>query len=93
MGFLGAAAPEIKRWYDLRTAVVGKIPKHYYLAVLLFLLMGGVVAVIMEAPTLHAAFYNGLAAPIIITKLAGTRLPAHSSPISRKITFREYLGA
>lgn len=80
LGAAGTAAPEILRLYELRTK-----PEEFkwtwsYLAfTLLFLILGGLVAVILPATTVWGAFYTGLSLPVIISA-AAKKAPGDINP-------------
>ena len=105
-GCLGAAAPEILRAY--RTSSSGrKITWRTCLVSILFFLLGGVVAIALQSTTSYAAFYSGVAAPIIISQasvnttstLSRAKNRGHNEttgflilPQKSSMTVREYLG-
>jgi hypothetical protein len=75
LGCIGAIAPETLRFYQLRNAKSISLPKLdkilYYLAcVTPMILMGGILALILEPSTSQAAFYIGIGTPLIITAIA-----------------------
>lgn len=73
-GCLGAAAPEILRLYKWG-ARWGKShrrfpPMRYLLVLPFFIALGGTVAILLEGNSRHAAFYMGLAMPLVISVAA-----------------------
>lgn len=70
-GCLGAIAPEILRLYRLRN----NIKKFswswgYALVSLLFVVLGGSIALILEPRNAYTAFYSGVSTPFIINAIA-----------------------
>lgn len=75
-GCVGAIAPEIVRLYRLRhrvhTAEISRLSVRRYLIIsCLFVALGGLVAVFLEANSLHAAFYMGVSLPALISAIGG----------------------
>ncbi len=69
-GAIGALAPEIIRLYDARLQPF-RVPRHYWLVSLAYLLLGGVVALLLSDPgNPFSAFYVGVALPVTIGALA-----------------------
>ncbi len=91
LGCAGAAAPEIVRVWRLRSHTNLKFSWKYVLVSALFFSLGGLVATILPATTPWAAFYAGVAAPTLVSRIAAhttrrraTALPAHeTSPAKR----------
>jgi hypothetical protein len=74
LGCIGALAPEIVRLYKLRK----NLPKEvfslgYYLVSIVYSALGGVVALILPAVTMWAAFYAGITTPTLISTAAKHR--------------------
>ena len=94
-GFIGAIAPEIIRQYQLMQR--GKeitIPPQFYIVSVVFAIVGGFIAIALDARTPQAALYNGISFPSILKTYAGDPIPAGvGNPKKHKITFRQYLGA
>jgi len=102
-GFIGAVAPEIVRRYQL--AQRGEeiiIPSHFIIVSVFFAILGGVIAIVLEAKTFYAAFYNGVSLPSLMKTYVGEPIPEttisnpgnpNKSPKKREITLRQYLGA
>jgi len=67
-GCLGAAAPEIVRVYRMRKYDFAITWKLAFVS-LIFFLLGGAVAVMLEPPTWYAAFYTGVATPVLVSKI------------------------
>ena len=76
-GCVGAIAPEIVRLYRLRyrrirTDEVSNLHiRRYFIISVLFVALGGTVAVLLEASSLHAAFYMGVSLPALISAIGG----------------------
>jgi hypothetical protein len=79
-GCLGAAAPEIVRLFKFRNSPWKPPSFFYYVISLLFVGLGGMVAVLLPATTLWGAFYVGASLPIIISKIAGEQPPSVQAP-------------
>ena len=103
-GCVGAIAPEIVRLYRLRQSGLGRIRhvRRYGIVSILFVLLGGTAAVLLEATSLHAAFYMGLSLPAIVSAALGKNRSRHAPPsaeieraadeIGHRIDLRTYLG-
>lgn len=72
-GCIGAAAPEIVRVYRTRKYNFS-ITWRMALVSFLFFVLGGVIAVVLEASSWYAAFYSGAATPLLVSKV-GERSP------------------
>ena len=82
LGAAGTAAPEILRLYELRTKPEEfKWSWSYLVFTLLFLVLGGLVAVILPATTVWGAFYSGLSLPVVITAAAKKAPGDITSPV------------
>lgn len=82
-GCLGAAAPEVIRVYKTKKFDFAITWKLAFVS-LVFFLLGGAVAVMLEPPTPYAAFYTGAAAPILVSKIG------EKSPIQEKETIDQW---
>ncbi len=101
LGCCGALAPEVVRLYRLRShPPKGGFSPFYYLISVVYALLGGVVALVLPAVTLHAALYAGITTSVVISAAARNtkQTPGPSadssgrSPPSRKRrTFSELL--
>jgi hypothetical protein len=96
---VGAAAPEIVRLYRLRTHPDVKFPWYYFIVSLLFFALGGVVALILPATTLWAAFYAGVSTPLLISRIAAKPPKSEELAVTRgeesvaeTAGLRDYLG-
>ena len=67
VGIVGALAPEIVRLYSLRSKGGQSFSGFYLVISILFAALGGVVALILPATTLWAAFYAGISTPVVVT--------------------------
>ena len=68
IGVLGALAPELYRLYRLRGRLHRmKFSISFFVISVLYALMGGLVAWILPAVTLWAAFYAGITWPILVS--------------------------
>jgi hypothetical protein len=67
IGCTGAAAPEAWRLYNLRTQAVFRWSWGYLVFSIPFILLGGIIAWILEPTSKWAAFYSGLTAPVLLT--------------------------
>ena len=82
---MGALALEIVRPYRLRHSEQVHIHhvRRYAIVSLLFVALGGAVAVLLEAKSLHAAFYMGVSLPAVVSAVGGPSqdayLPNHLS--------------
>lgn len=70
-GCVGAAAPEIVRIYKIVTAgdvaILPNFGPSYFLISILFILLGGIVAIVLDSPHPANAFFVGVTLPIIIS--------------------------
>ena len=74
LGCAGALAPEIVRLYKLRKNPPKEVFSYwYYIPSVLLALLGGVVALILPAVTMWAAFYAGITTPTLISTAAKHR--------------------
>lgn len=104
-GCIGAVAPEIVRWYQLlQKGEEIKIPSRFFIVSVVFAILGGVIAIALEAKTLYAAFYNGVSLPSIMKVYVGETIPETPNPSNPsnlkkrdhkkpEITFKQFLGA
>jgi uncharacterized membrane protein YfcA len=104
-GCVGALAPELVRFYRLRHSELLRIRhvRRYVIVSVLFVALGGAVAVLLEASSLHAAFYMGISLPAIVSTVGGrnrsprasTKVPVERGPDESRAPFglRAYLGA
>lgn len=65
LGMFGALVPEIYRLYKIKNRKI-KLTPHYFIICPLFAVIGGVIAVILPASSLWAAFYIGLSTETLI---------------------------
>lgn len=70
IGCVGAIAPEILRFYRLRDTLKFSWSWGYILISIVFVLLGGFVAYILEPSNNYAAFYSGVSTPFIINAIA-----------------------
>lgn len=69
LGMLGALAPEIARLYgSRRTLLKESFSYRYWIVSAVYAFTGGIIAVILPAVTLWAAFYTGVTWPLLFTK-------------------------
>jgi len=69
-GGIGAIAPEILRWRRIVTSprpIPFRHPVLYVLVSLLFVALGGALAIAFESQSRYAALYVGLAAPTLVS--------------------------
>lgn len=102
-GCVGSIAPEIVRVYRLRHSAKVHIRhiRRYIFVSVLFIALGGAVAVLLEANSLHAAFYMGASLPALVSAAAGKKLRRPpTKPVERSadhtvppLGLRSYLGA
>ena len=69
IGCVGAIAPEILRLYKLRNSLRFTWSWAYVLISIVFVLLGGFVAYILEPSNNYAAFYSGVGTPFIINAI------------------------
>ena len=69
IGCVGAIAPEILRLYRLRNSLRFTWSWGYILISIVFVLLGGFVAYILEPSNNYAAFYSGVGTPFIINAI------------------------
>ena len=69
IGCVGAIAPEILRFYKLRNSLRFSWSWSYVLISIVFVLLGGFVAYILEPSNNYAAFYSGVGTPFIINAI------------------------
>ena len=103
-GCVGALAPEIVRLHRLRHSNVGRTRhlRRYLIVSVLFVALGGATAVLLEANSLHAAFYIGVSLPAVVSAVGGqneSRRPTSEKPVERgaahdqaRFGLRAYLG-
>ena len=69
IGCVGAIAPEILRLYRLRNSLRFTWSWGYIVISIVFVLLGGFVAYILEPSNNYAAFYSGVGTPFIINAI------------------------
>ena len=69
IGCVGAIAPEILRLYRLRNSLKFTLSWGYIFISIVFVLLGGFVAYILEPSNNYAAFYSGVGTPFIINAI------------------------
>ena len=69
IGCVGAIAPEILRLYRLRNSIRFTWSWGYIVISIVFVLLGGFVAYILEPSNNYAAFYSGVGTPFIINAI------------------------
>jgi hypothetical protein len=70
LGMVGALAPEIVRVYGLRqTWGKERFSLGYWIISAVYAALGGVLAVILPAVNLYAAFYAGVTTPVTISAM------------------------
>ncbi len=69
IGCVGAIAPEILRLYRLRNSLKFTWSWGYILISIVFVMLGGFVAYILEPSNNYAAFYSGVGFPFIINAI------------------------
>ncbi len=69
IGCVGAIAPEILRLYRLRNSLRFTWSWGYILISIVFVLLGGFVAYILDPSNSYAAFYSGVGTPFIINAI------------------------
>jgi hypothetical protein len=73
-GAIGALAPEVVRLYELRISLRRRrFPKVYWIISLIYATLGGILALILPATNLYAAFYAGVSMPITISAMLRKR--------------------
>src|SRR5215472_16672344 len=76
-GCVGAIAPEIVRLHRLSRnrgnifGASGRYMRQYLIVSALFVVLGGIIALLLEASSLHAAFYMGVSLPALISAIGG----------------------
>ena len=70
IGCIGALAPEIVRAYQTNKHDLDTNRVHLMVTAS-FIILGGFAALILAAQTYYNAFYDGAAAPVLISALAG----------------------
>ena len=99
LGVVGAAAPEIVRLYDLRSAPYRFTWSWFYLIVsILFVALGGFVAVVLPANNPQGAFYAGISTPVLINTAlkrgsSGRKLKNIPAPGPAPSTLRSFVSA
>ena len=89
IGCVGAIAPEILRLYRLRNSIRFNWSWGYILISIIFVLLGGFVAYILEPSNNYAAFYSGVGTPFIInaiTKETQQVTIPHEIPVVKKVS-------
>jgi ABC-type transport system involved in cytochrome c biogenesis permease subunit len=67
LGLVGALAPEVVRLYEMRSDPQRFTLSWFYLIVsILFVALGGFVAVVLPAQNPQGAFYAGISTPVLI---------------------------
>lgn len=88
LGTLGALAPEIVRLHALLRS--GRAPRFrwgYWLISTVYAALGGVLAVILPAVNLYAAFYAGVTLPVTISAMLRPRRNAAPAPDKQPAPF------
>ena len=94
LGAAGALAPEIVRLYKLRARARLRFRPVHAVVSLVFLGLGGLVAVIFPADTPFQAFYLGVSLPTLISALAAKPVAAARGIAPAEAAgLRAYLGA
>jgi xanthine/uracil permease len=90
-GCIGSIAPEIVRLYKLRYKKI-KLNISYSIISVIFMLLGGVVAIAVEAKSFYAAMYNGIALPTLISTIANNSFIHTKQPndITRSNNSKKY---
>ena len=86
IGCVGAIAPEILRLYKLRNSLRFTWSWGYVLISIVFVLLGGFVAYILEPSNNYAAFYSGVGTPFLINAITkesqGAAIPQEISVVN-----------
>jgi hypothetical protein len=70
LGCVGAAAPEVLRLYKARMEPIF-LPRHYWVVTPLYLILGGIVALLLAQPNNpYSAFYVGASLPVLFGAIA-----------------------
>jgi len=99
LGLVGALAPEIVRLYGLRNNPGRFTWSRFYLVIsILFMALGGFVAVILPAQNPQAAFYAGISTPVLINTVlkkgsSGPKLKGILPPAPALPTFKSFVSA
>jgi hypothetical protein len=99
LGVVGASAPEIVRLYELRSTPLRFTWSWFYLIVsILFVTLGGLVAVVLPANNPQGAFYAGISTPVLINTAlkkgsSGRKLKNMSGPGPAPSTLRSFVSA
>jgi len=83
-GCVGALAPEIIAAYRNRKTKYNTSKTRILIAVSFFVL-GGIVALALEADSLFKALFDGAAAPVLLSALAGQTPPSPPSGLTNSI--------
>ena len=71
VGVIGAAAPEILRLYTIREDPSKFRWSRYFVVIsLVYVALGGFVALLFQPSSYYSAFYTGLAFPFIVNSLS-----------------------
>ena len=88
IGCVGAIAPEILRFYKLRSSIRISWSWGYILVSIPFILLGGLVACLLEPQNYYAAFYAGVSTPFIVNAIVKETQPVAKSqdiPVVKEI--------
>ena len=69
IGCIGAISPEILRFYKLRSSIIISWSWGYILVSIPFILLGGLVACLLEPQNYYAAFYAGISTPFLVNAI------------------------
>jgi hypothetical protein len=67
LGCIGSLAPEVARLYKLRNKPMMKFSLFYIVISLFYASFGGVIALVLPAVTIWAAFYAGVTWPMLLS--------------------------
>jgi ABC-type transport system involved in cytochrome c biogenesis permease subunit len=100
LGAVGALAPEIVRVYEIRNDPHRFTWSWFYLIVsLLFVALGGFVAMILPAENPQGAFYAGISTPVLVNTVlkkgsgGGRKLKSIPAPVPALSPFRSFISA
>jgi hypothetical protein len=90
LGFLGGACVEFYRIYRLSQSTVLKIDKKFWLVSLFHAIFGGIVSIPLSATLPWSAIFSGIAAPMMISALAGRSLDdTYKTPFPHELLSKE----
>jgi ABC-type transport system involved in cytochrome c biogenesis permease subunit len=99
LGAVGALAPEIIRLYEIRNDPQRFTWSWFYLIVsILFVALGGFVAVVLPSKNPQGAFYAGISTPVLVNTVlkkgsTGTKLKGMLRPGPALSPFRSFVSA